>query len=113
MNVYPAILLFVLCTIISSFSQILLKLGARKGYEGIRTYLNIYVISGYAVFFFVTLVTIFCYKYVDLSLGGLISALSYAFVAILSRIILKEKIDKRQITAILLIIAGVSFSVLM
>ena len=113
MNGFWAIVLFVFGTIVSSFSQILLKVGAQKGYKGLRTYLNFYVLIGYGIFFLVTLLTVFCYQYVDLSLGGLISSLSYVFVAILSRIFLKEQIDRRQIIAIFLIVLGVSLSVVM
>lgn len=107
------IILFIAGTVVSAFSQIILKIGAQKDYKGLKVYLNPYVIIGYTLFFAVTLLTVFCYRYIDLSLGGLISSLSYAFVAILSRLFLKETLNIRQIIAVILIVSGVSISILL
>jgi len=54
-----------------------------------------------------TLFTLVGYKKVSLSLGQILQSLSFIFVIILSYIFLKEKISKRQIVGIIIIIIGI------
>ena len=101
-------LLFALSTLISSFSQILLKKSATKKYDlKLREYLNLPVITAYAVFFLCTLISMYALKVVPLSMSPLLEATGYIFVTILSFFFFKEIPDKKQIAGLILILAGV------
>ena len=97
------IFLFVLSIAIASYSQIILKKGA--GQKNI--YINKYTIVGYSLMVLSTVLTLIGYKMVSLTLSGILQALSFVFVPILSYILLKEKIDKKTIIGIIVIICGI------
>ena len=102
------ILVFISASLISAFSQILLKLAARRQYSSwIYEYLNVKVIVAYFIFFVATLITVYCYKVVPLSLGAMLEASGYVFVTVLGRLILKEKVSIQKIAGMALVIAGV------
>lgn len=106
MSVY--IIIFIAASLISAFSQILLKIAARQQYRSwIFEYLNMRVISAYIIFFLATLLTVYCYKVVPLSIGAMLEASGYVFVTVLGRIILKENISKRKLIGMALVICGV------
>ena len=93
---------------ISAVAQILLKKSAGKTYESrIKEYLNPYVIISYAIFFGATFCSIFAYKGIPLSFGPILAALEYIFVAVLSKLILKEHISLKKFIGLSIIIAGV------
>jgi len=93
---------------VSSVSQILLKKGAEREYPSrIREYLNPFVMSGYALFFGCTLISMYALKVVPLSMAPVIEAFGYVFVAILSFLFLKEKFTRRQLVGTALIVLGV------
>ena len=93
---------------ISSLSQVLLKIAANKQYENrIREYLNPMVITAYSVFFLATLCTVFAYRVIPLSMGPVLESSSYLFVSVFGYLFFKEKITRRKITALSLIICGI------
>lgn len=95
-------------TFISAVSQVLLKKAAQKKYENvIREYLNPRVIIAYAIFFAATLLSIIAYKVVPLSMGPIIEATSYVYVTIFGVTIFKEKINKKKLAALLIIVIGI------
>lgn len=94
--------------IISAISQILLKKSANEGEKSlIKQYLNIRVIAAYAMFFGATLLSIFAYKVIPLTLGAILGTLEYGLVAILGYVFLKEQLQKKQIIGLLIIITGI------
>lgn len=104
--IYSAI--FIFGVFISAVSQVLLKKAADKEYSSvIREYLNVRVISAYAIFFGATLITILAYKVVPLSMGSILDATGYVFVTIFGVTIFDEKITFKKGIALALIIAGV------
>ena len=109
MNIkYTFILLFIFSVFISSCSQILLKKAANKTYKNIiEEYLNPLVIAAYSVFLLSSFLTMYSYKYVHLSIGPMIEAMGYVFVAVLGRIFLKEKINKKAAIGMGLILVGI------
>lgn len=109
MNIkYTFILLFIFSVFISSCSQILLKKGANKTYKNIiEEYLNPLVIGAYSIFLLSSFLTMYSYKYVPLSIGPMIEAMGYVFVAVLGRIFLKEKINKKTAVGMALILIGI------
>ena len=93
---------------VSSIAQILLKKSAGKNYKSrIKEYLNPYVIISYAIFFGATFCSIYAYKGIPLSFGPILAALEYIFVAVLSRLFLKEHINLKKFIGLSIIIAGV------
>ena len=106
MSVY--IIIFLAASLISAFSQILLKIAAKQQYRSwIFEYLNVRVISAYVIFFLATLLTVYCYKVVPLSVGAMLEASGYVFVTILGRIMLGEKVSKQKMAGMALVILGV------
>ena len=106
LRIYIAI--FIASSLISAFSQILLKIAARRQYSSwIYEYLNVRVIVAYFIFFLATLLTVYCYKIIPLSLGAMLEASGYVFVTVLGRLILKERVSKQKILGMALVILGV------
>lgn len=97
--------------LISAFAQILLKKSAGKEYENkIKEYLNPFVIISYSIFFIATFCSIYAYKGLPLSLGPILGASEYIFVAILSRLILKEHVSVKKMIGLSVIIIGIIVS---
>lgn len=102
-------LVFVVSVLISSISQVMLKTSANKSYsDRIKEYLNPTVIIAYGLFFLSTLITVFAYKVVPLSLGPVLESTGYIFVAILGVVLLKEKMSRRKLFGMILILAGIA-----
>lgn len=101
-------LIYLIGVFISAIAQIILKKSAGKEYESkIREYLNPYVIIAYAIFFGATFCTIYAYKGVPLSFGPILAASEYVFVAVLSKLFLKENINLKKFIGLSVIIAGI------
>lgn len=93
---------------ISAISQIILKKSSNIKYKNkIREYLNPKVLVAYTIFFLATLCNVFAYKYVPLSMGPILGATEYIFVAVLCYFLLKEKINKKKLIGLLTIVGGV------
>lgn len=100
--------IFLSGVLISAFSQILLKIEASKEHKSvIYEYLNVRVILAYIMFFGATLVTIYCYKVLPLSIGAMLDSCGYVFVTVLGYFILKEKVSRRKLLGIALVLIGV------
>ncbi len=101
-------LIFVAGVFISSVSQIILKKSADIEYPNkIREYLNVRVIFSYIIFFGATLCSILAYTRIPLSLGPILESSGYIFVAVMSRLFLKEKITKQKMLGLSIIIIGI------
>ena len=93
---------------ISAFAQVLLKKSADiKKDNIIKEYLNFKTICSYSIFFVATLCSVFAYKYLPLSYGPVLGTLEYIFVATLSYIFLKEKIKKKKLIGLFIVLMGV------
>ena len=105
--------IYVFSVFISSVSQIILKQSADIKYDNpIREYLNIRVISAYAIFFLATLITIYAYKGIPLSAGPMLETTGYLWISLLGYFILKEKISRRKLVGLGVVIAGIMISCL-
>lgn len=93
---------------ISSVSQVLLKKAAQREYSSpIKEYLNPQVITAYVIFFLATLVSMVAYKVIPLSLGPVLEATSYFYITFFGVKIFGERMNKKKIFALGLIIAGI------
>lgn len=101
-------LIFVAGVFVSSISQIILKKSADIEYPNkIREYLNVRVIFSYIIFFGATLCSILAYTKIPLSLGPILESSGYIFVAVMSRLFLKERITKQKMLGLSIIIIGI------
>ncbi len=104
--------LFVIFSVFAAAcAQMLLKQGTKKQYTSLwRQYINIWVISGYGIMGASLLLNVFCLsRGVKVKEISIIESFSYLFVPLLSYFVFKEKLNKRKIVAIALIMAGVMF----
>ena len=100
--------IMILGTLISAFSQVMLKKSAQKQYENkIKEYFNPMVIIAYAMFFGCTLLSIYCLKVIPLSMSPILESASYIFVAMLGYIFFREKLSGKQFLGMLLIVIGI------
>ncbi|MCD8383629.1 MAG: SMR family transporter [Clostridiales bacterium] len=100
--------LYLMAILVSAFSQLLLKISANKTYSSpIREYLNPYVIVAYGFFFLSTFLTMLAMKYIPLSTGPVLDSLGVILVPLLGCLVLKEKISKRQLVGMAVIMVGV------
>ena len=101
-------LIYIAGVLISAFAQVLLKKSADTKKDSIiKEYLNVKTICSYSIFFIATLCSVFAYKYLPLSYGPILGTLEYIFVAVLSYIFLKEKLKKKKLIGLLIVLAGV------
>ncbi len=101
-------LIMVFGSLIASISQIMLKKSAQKQYPSkLKEYLNPLVIIAYILFFGTTFISMYALKVVPLSMSPILEASGYIFVAILSFILLKEKMTKKQLLGMALILTGI------
>mgnify|MGYP006068240593 CR=1 FL=1 len=102
------IAIFLISVFISSISQILLKKSANKSYDNkLREYLNLRVIIAYGMFFLSSLITVYAYKFVPLSMGGILESSGYIFVTVLGYFILHEKVSRKKLAGLVIILAGI------
>lgn len=105
-KIYVAV--FLVSVFISSVSQIILKKSADIQYENrIKEYFNSRVICAYGLFFASSLLTILAYKRVPLSMGPILETTGYIWVSLLGLLVLKEKISKKKLLGLGVIILGI------
>lgn len=103
----PFMLLMFFCTILTAFSQILLKQSANRPHKSfLYEYLNWRVILSYTIFVLVLLANTYAFTRVSMKYGSMIDTFTYVFVLLFSRMILKEKLTKEKLIGNLLIIIG-------
>lgn len=106
MNIY--ILILISSVVLASFAQILLKKSAARSYSSpIREYLNPYVICGYGMMFLSMFVTILAYSGLEFTNVPVIESLGYVVVMLLSYVFFREKITKRKILGMAVILCGI------
>ena len=93
---------------IAGVSQLLLKTAAQKTYtHWIRQYLNVRVILGYAIMVASTLCTVYAYRVIPLSMAPACDAFGQVVVVTLSWLVLKEKLTRRKLLGLGLILVGI------
>lgn len=98
----------IIAVFISSVSQVLLKKSAQRTYSSrIREYLNPLVIVAYMMFFGCTLMSIYAFRGVRLLYFPVLESSGYIFVTVFSYLFFKERLTKRQILGLALIIVGI------
>ena len=89
-------------------SQLLLKKAAGAVYKNrLAEYLNPRVITAYGLFTLSALGSFYALRFIPLSLMPVLESSGYVFMAALSYIFLRERLNKRQLGGMALIIAGI------
>lgn len=103
------IAIVILSVFAAACAQMLLKQGARMKYTTWwRQYLNVWVIGGYAIMACSLVLNIFCMSQgVQVKEVSVIESLSYLFVPALAFFLFKERLTKRKLCAITIIICGI------
>ena len=103
--------ILVLGTFLSSVSQVMLKKSAMKTYTSpLQEYLNPWVIGAYALFVLSTLMSVAAYRGLPLSMGPVLEATGYLFVTGFGVCLFQEKLNRRKVLALALIIGGIILS---
>jgi multidrug transporter EmrE-like cation transporter len=97
-----------LCILLTGVGQLFLKLGSRNGQGLLGMYINPYTLSGYAIFFLVTIASVLALRGIELKAFYAFMALNYVAIALLSTAFLKETLSKNRAIAIALIVFGVA-----
>lgn len=94
--------------VIAAFSQILLKKAANKKYSPWwRSYLNPYVITAYSLFVVTTILTVLAMKHIPLTVSAALGASGQIIVPVMSYFILHEKINKKRLLGMAIIVIGI------
>ena len=103
-----AIGIVIVSALCAAVSQLLLKLSAGRAYDTKwRMYLNARVIAAYALLFSTTFLNMFAMLYLPYKIVPVLNALSYIFVVILGKRVLKERISVKKLGGLALVLAGV------
>ena len=104
----------IVSAIMVATSQVLLKIGANRYGEQsvIRQYLNGFVLTGYVLFFLVTILNVYVFSILPLKMANLLLALGYVGVLVLSHFFLGERVERQRIIGVVLIALGIGLYVL-
>lgn len=102
------VLIYLGGVLLAALAQTLLKKSANREYGNfLREYLNRFVLGGYALFFISTLCTLMAFRWLPLSVGAVLGATGYVFVPVLSALVLKEKMTRRKIVGLVVVLVGI------
>lgn len=102
------LLLLLISVFLSSISQVLLKKAAMRPHKTIiEEYTDVRVIIGYMIFFGCTLLTMFSYRGVPYRYGPVFESTGYVYVTIFGSIFFGEKITRKKLLSLSVILAGI------
>ena len=102
------IALVMVALLISSVSQVLLKLSARRMYINMwREYFNLFVITAYIMYFVTTILNVIALRYIPVTLSAALDSAGQIFVPIMSYLFLREKITRRKCLGMIIIVLGI------
>ncbi|MCD6464239.1 EamA family transporter [Candidatus Woesearchaeota archaeon] len=113
MNNLTAIAMVFTATIFGSFGSLYLKKGSKVKiglkFEHLKSWLNKNLIKGALLYAVSTIFYLYALSITDLSIVYPITSLSYVWTALLSKLFLKETINLKRWTGIILVVLGVAF----
>ena len=94
---------------LGAVSQVMLKKAAMRSWPNrVREYLNPLVIFAYVIFVGTTLLSVAAYRGLPVSLGAVLESSSYVYVTAFGVLIFHEKLTRRKILALGMILAGIA-----
>ncbi len=104
----PYLLLGVFSVFVASLSQTLLKWESGREHKSLlREYLNAGVIGGYGLLALSMLLTMFAYRKLPLSMTPAFECFSYLFVTVFGVTVFHERVTKKKLLALGMILAGI------
>lgn len=104
----PFVALNLLGVFVSAISQVMLKKSASSEHDSmVHEYLNPLVVSAYALFVGATLLSVFSYRAIPLSMGPILDATGYLWVTFFGVAFFHERIGARKVAALALILLGI------
>lgn len=108
-SVFFYVLVMLGSVFVASVSQVLLKKEAMESHDSaVREYFNRRVVLAYGLFLVSMFLTMYSYKGIPLSLGPILEATSYFYVALFGVALFHERINARKMIALLLIVVGIT-----
>jgi multidrug transporter EmrE-like cation transporter len=108
--IYSLILVF-LAVLLTGISQVLLKIGSahngKRKDSVLDAYLNLHTFCAYGILLIVTVISVIALKEIPLKVFYAIASLGFVVVLIFSWGLLGERITKKTIMGILLIMVGI------
>lgn len=100
--------IYLVSVFVASVSQVLLKKSAQRPHKNsLAEYLDPRVIVAYGLFFGASFITVMALKVVPVSMGTVLESSGYLYVTVLGAVFLKEKIGKRKLCGLGIILAGI------
>ena len=104
----PYMLILLVSVFIASLSQVMLKKSSQADYKNpVNEYLNPLVIGAYILFVGTTFLSVLAYRKLPLSMGAVLETTSYIYVTFFGVKIFGERINRRKVEGLFLIVAGI------
>ena len=105
---WKSIILAIAAAGVAAYSQILLKISTTKHHKNtLCEYINRYVIGGYFLLSLSTVLNVLAYISIDYMLGSVFGSLSYVLVVLFAYFMLHERVDRKKVVGILLVLVGI------
>jgi drug/metabolite transporter (DMT)-like permease len=98
--------------LLTAFSQLVLRIGAKNKAKSSEIFLNVATISGYLLFFIVILLTIYAMQKIQLKTAMAWNSTTYILTPTLGYLLIKEPLDKRMILGSVIIVIGLLIFIL-
>ena len=98
--------------LLTSVSHTLLRAGARNKAKSVDIFLNSATLIGYLLFFVVIFLVIFAMQEIDLKTVIAWNATTYLLTPVISRLLIREPLDKRILSGSAVIVVGLLVFVL-
>ncbi|MBQ9615258.1 MAG: EamA family transporter [Selenomonadaceae bacterium] len=109
MEILPYAGSLLLGVFLASIAQAMLKYAARRRQGSwFRMYWNPWVIGAYIILFGTTFLAIYAYRGIPLSMGAVLESTSYIYVTFWGYRLFHEKVNRRKILALCLIVSGIA-----
>lgn len=107
------LLLYLLGVFLAAVGQLLLKASANLPHKHVwAEYLNRFVLGGYGLMLLSSLLTVFAYRGIALSVAPLLSASSYLFIGLFGVLLFHERLSLKKQIGYGLIIFGICLAAL-
>ncbi len=104
----PYIIVGAVGVFVSSVAQVLLKKEAMKPHATVlREYANPLVVGGYVLMLASTFMLVVAFRGIPLSMGPVLEATSYLYVTVFGVALFKEKLGRRKVVALVVIMLGI------
>jgi drug/metabolite transporter (DMT)-like permease len=99
--------IFIAGVCLASIGQVLMKKGATRGRSLVRSFLDPFVIAGYALMLVSTVTSTIALKVLPLKLTVTLLPLGYIVVVLLSVALLRERMRRHHVWGMLIILTGI------